>query len=166
MPEIIWKKSKGFYWASSTGLIKSKIPRLKREKILKPWTNKKGYMYIKYMPDRKNRSVHSLVFEAFHGPVKNGLCINHKDGNKSNNNIENLEAVTISENIRHAFRNNLNHKGSKHGISKLEESDIPEIRRLYREDKCIMYLISLMYGVDRKTIGDVISGKNWSHVVG
>lgn len=69
-----------------------------------PAITKKGYCRIGL--SRHNRkhsfSVHRLVLLAFVG--KNNLECNHKDGNKQNNNLSNLEYVTSSENMLHAFR--------------------------------------------------------------
>jgi hypothetical protein len=46
--------------------------------------------------------VHRLVYESFRGPIPDGLEINHIDGNKKNNSLENLEAVTRKQNLHHA----------------------------------------------------------------
>lgn len=51
--------------------------------------------------------VHQLVVEQFIGHLENGLVINHKDGNKKNNNVDNLEITTVKENTIHAHKNNL-----------------------------------------------------------
>lgn len=52
----------------------------------------------------KNTLAHRLIYEAFHGPIPPKMWINHKDGNKSNNAIDNLELTTPSENHRQAYR--------------------------------------------------------------
>lgn len=59
-----------------------------------------------------NVTIHSMVARAFIENYKSegigkGKCVNHKDGNKLNNNLSNLEVVTIKENIQHAFKNGL-----------------------------------------------------------
>lgn len=57
---------------------------------------------------KKTYYVHRVVYELFVGPIPKGYDINHIDGNKFNNNVCNLEAVTRSENQNHAFRTGLN----------------------------------------------------------
>lgn len=61
----------------------------------------KGYLKVNIYG--KPKSVHRLVAECAFGPCPTGLVVNHKDGNKLNNNPENLEYCTIGENIRHAI---------------------------------------------------------------
>ena len=71
--------------------------------------------------------VHRLVMETF-SPIKGSenLQVNHKDGNKENNSINNLEWVTNMENMQHAIRNNLTRKvhGEEVGGVKLTERDV------------------------------------------
>lgn len=102
-----WKKIKDFsdYMISNLGRVKS----LKTNKIMTIYTNKKGYSQIKLFKDSKHHSkyVHLLVGEAFLKGFKPGLEINHKDGNKSNNAVTNLEWITHADNIKHAIKNGL-----------------------------------------------------------
>lgn len=53
---------------------------------------------------RKVIHIHALVAEAFIGPRPHGLMVNHKDGDKANNHLGNLEYVTRAENTRHAYQ--------------------------------------------------------------
>lgn len=67
---------------------------------------------------QKSTDVHRLVAEAFIPNPENKRTVNHKDGNKLNNHISNLEWATYSENAKHAFRTNLrNQDGSKNPYS-------------------------------------------------
>lgn len=80
-----------------------------REIILKQKTNHCGYKFVGLSNEegRKNKAVHRLVAEAFI-PNKYGYKeVNHKDGKKENNSINNLEWCTRRENIIHAYRNGL-----------------------------------------------------------
>jgi hypothetical protein len=62
-----------------------------------------GSRYLVVALKQKNYYVHRLVWEQFNGPIPEGMVINHIDGNKKNNDLNNLELVTHAENIRHAF---------------------------------------------------------------
>jgi len=70
-------------------------------KIIKPRKNWRGYLQI--CISWVNKSVHRLVAIAFYWEDKR--TVNHKDWNKENNNISNLEYLTMSENVKHAFKN-------------------------------------------------------------
>lgn len=106
--EEIWKDAKGYeelYQVSNLGRIKSFSRKGKTEYILKPYLNKKNkYLYIHLSKKGITKLIrmHKLVAEAFIPNPLNKPYINHKDGNKQNNNINNLEWVTQKENIIHA----------------------------------------------------------------
>lgn len=100
---------------SSKGLIKSMgnggstNPDFKWEKILSQRVKNNGYAHVKICFEGKyfHRSVHRLVATAFLENKENKKEVNHKDGNKLNNSVENLEWVTSSENQRHAVKTGL-----------------------------------------------------------
>ena len=102
----------GFYDVSSTGRVRSwyKLRHRKREKkprLAKQSLDSRGFYYVAYLYENgtyKSISVHILVADAFLGPRPHGLTVNHKDLNKKNNHIENLEYITLTENIKHAAK--------------------------------------------------------------
>lgn len=109
-------------------------------------------------------SAHRLVAELFIGDIE-GFVINHKDGNKLNNHVNNLEIVTIKENIQHAFDNGLavGNIGENNGNSILTEKQVLEIY------DCI-YLgednnkIANKYNIDFRTVSQIRNGIKWKHL--
>lgn len=111
----------GLYQASSLGRIRS-VDRLQtfsniskvrslQGKVLKNKTkipSNSGYM-VSLWKDKKSKEflVARLVCMTFHGAVEPNMTVNHKDGNRLNNRIENLEWLTRKDNIRHGFENEL-----------------------------------------------------------
>ena len=99
----IWKNIDGFngkYQVSSWGNIRN----AESGKVLKPFENSKGYLKIALYKNGKNykKRINRLVAMAFIENPDELPQVNHKDGNKKNNSISNLEWVTNEENARHA----------------------------------------------------------------
>ena len=95
-------------------------------RILKPQPNGKGYLRV--ILGGKRYFVHRLVAEKFIPNPENKEQVNHKDGNKLNNNADNLEWVTNKENRKHAIENNLHLQGEACPQTKLTETDVKFIR--------------------------------------
>src|SRR3990167_1749868 len=110
MTEEIWKDVVGYeglYSVSSFGCVKSHTcwAGQKDNFILKARVCRRYFRVTLYKNKiSKSCFVHKLVAEAFIGDRPNGKQINHKDCDKLNNNVTNLEYVTPSENCLHAFR--------------------------------------------------------------
>lgn len=105
----VWKvipNTKGKIWVSNEGRMRS---FLRDDRILKATPDKKGYLRVRVTIDRKKYSykVHREVAKAFLPEQKGKPQVNHKDGNKSNNAVSNLEWVNNLENARHAIENGL-----------------------------------------------------------
>jgi hypothetical protein len=127
----IWKDLIGFeklYKISSIGRVKSlgngksTNPMYKESKIIKTGISTRGYEKIKLFKDGKRYyfNVHRLVADTFLFEKEGKKEVNHKDGNKLNNSVDNLEWVSASENQKHAYRIGLQiaKKGSENYQSK------------------------------------------------
>ena len=88
---------------------KGNVYSYRSNKFLSPSKNKRGYMHVTFINDGKRYDyrVHRLIAMTFLDNFENKPQVNHKDGNKSNNNLYNLEWVTPEENIQHAKDNHL-----------------------------------------------------------
>lgn len=107
-----WKAIKGFeeYQISTSGQVKARSG-----KILAPNNNGFGYLHVHLMKDGAIhvKKIHRLVAEAFIDNPQAKPQVNHKDGNKSNNTVDNLEWATRSENMKHACANGLHFKRAR-----------------------------------------------------
>ena len=104
---------------------------------------------------------HRLIWECVHGPIPDDLQINHINGDKRDNRIENLELVTPSENIKHAFATGLHSTaGERHPGAKLSEDDVREIRASSGRSSDL----AKRYGVTRCTVNQVRRRQTWRHV--
>lgn len=112
----------------------------------------------------KTYSVHSLVMLSFVGTRPTGLQINHKDGDKTNNKLSNLEYCTVKENFEHAVKNNLTVKGERNGRSKLSKFDVIELRRDYFLKKLKPSVLCERYAISASYLRKCITGKTWSHI--
>lgn len=108
----IWKDIVGYeglYQVSNLGRVKSlNYRRSGKEKIMSLKINK-GYQFVALTKDKKIKCfyVHRIVWEAFKGPIPNGMVINHKSESPSQNNIENLECITQKDNCNYGSRNKI-----------------------------------------------------------
>ena len=153
------------YYVNDNGSIYSAISN----KTLSYQLDKDGYAKVQLMSQDNKRhrySVHRLVLENFM-PIPNMhlLQVNHKDGNKLNNRLDNLEWVTASQNNTHKYKIGLaTQKGEYNNGSKLTEKQVQEIIQLLLT-KCYTYReIGEKYNVDEETIGAIKRKKNWKYL--
>jgi len=127
-----------------------------------------GYLNIVFRLDGKNLRyrVHEVI--AFVGGLNltHPLTINHKDGNKLNNKITNLETVTIKQNIIHAHKLGLSKAplvcGELSINAKLTLKQVKEIKITYQKGSISTRKLASEYGVSHTTIRRIINGKIWS----
>lgn len=140
---------------------------------LKPALSKDGYLKTVFLGDDgkyKPMSMHRAVALTYIGEP-NGLQVNHKNGIKTDNRLCNLEYVTQSQNILHAYANNLNkpRRGSLNGMSKLMEQDVEEIRNHAANFVGRYYgrkALAKKYGVSEAHIKDIVTKRRnvWPNV--
>ena len=127
--------------------------------------DKDGYVKVSMRStDNKSHrySVHRLVLENF-DPVKNMelLQVNHKDGNKLNNRLENLEWVTCKENIQHAVNNNL--RAKINGSAKLVPAQVIEIYKRANNGESNVKLAE-EFNMHPDQIGRIKNKKVWKDI--
>lgn len=170
----IWKDIIGWencYMVSNKGRVKSldrRVPHMnhtigRKGTLLKLSYNATGYLTLRQFSLRtKGRKifVHKLVAEAFIDNPENKKCVNHIDGVKDNNCLENLEWVTHSENIIHAKATGLQRKV---GRSKITEDQAREIKiKLAAGEK--MKSLAEQYNLAYVTIQGIKANARWGWV--
>jgi hypothetical protein len=186
-----WKEIPGFegyYEASDLGRIRRmknktiyKDGRIAHfsETILNPGKNKKGYLvvYLSIKSKKHTITVHKLIAKTFIENPENKKTVNHKDLNKENNHIKNLEWATNLENMQHAFENGVfksrdkktiknlgvysnGLRGEKNPSSKVNLDIVKEIKSL----KGIMSgkRIAELYNVSESTVSAILNNKYWN----
>lgn len=171
-----WRDVHGFvglYRVSSLGQIMS-VERKKlihgspmrvRERILKQCIVN-GYPSVHLSNNGWGRmcAVHRLVGKAFLSIVP-PMTVNHRNGNKRDNRLANLEACTIQENIAHAFLTGLRSRpaGERNPTARLSVDNVRSIRTRLAEG-IPQWQIAGEFGVGRPCISKIASGKRWKHV--
>lgn len=154
----MWTDISANYEASTEGHIRNK----KTKQILHEFVGNDGYLRTQF--DGKTRTVHRVIAMAFL-PAENGKdFVNHKDGNKKNNHVENLEWCTRTENMKHAYSHGLKSSvGELNGRTKLSSDSIKFIRENYKaRDKTYgAKALAKRFGVAHQTICAVVSKQNW-----
>ena len=172
-----WRPIEGYedsYIVSDHGRVRSLDRKNKRGwrlkgKTLKLTTQTGGYLKCLLYRDgvRCQVLVHRLVASAFLPLGRDDQTqINHKDGNKRNNVLSNLEWVSARENVQHACGAGLIARGDAHGMSKLTAEQAKDVYQLAWEGTLTQREIGEMMGVSQPTVSCVKQGRVWSHVTG
>lgn len=165
-----WIHVRGYenhYLVSDLGNIKSL--KYKTEKIIKQTVSKKdGYCRVTLYGNKKRKTflVHRLVASAFLINKENKKEVNHKDFDKTNNKLENLEWCTSSENSIHKYKYKNCHMvtGENHHKSKLSKNDVYTICFLFKYTNIKFREIARMYNVSHISILHIKDGKNWKQL--
>lgn len=170
--EEIWKDIKGYeglYQISNLGRVKS-LKRIvennnrkyfTKERILKPIQIGSYYgVQLSVHGKSKKFYLHRLVCSTFIENIENKKCVNHKDGNKHNNKLENLEWCTHSENNHHSFNTNLNKNYGENNYNTIyTDEQVLNIRRLYKTGKYTQRELTKIYGMSAMTIHRIVKNK-------
>lgn len=149
------------YFVTPDGEIYSSLNR--RLLKVRQGTKPAGYKFIGITTDfgPKYKHVHRLVAQTFIPNPENLPEVNHIDGNKSNNRVQNLEWVTRSQNAQHAMDNGINtNRGVTHTRSKLTAEQIKEIRIIkgkYRD-------IGKVYGICAQSVCNIKNQKTYKSI--
>lgn len=136
-------------------------------KILKPILSGNGYLSVGLNKDAKPTvyNIHSLMGICFLNKnyLKEGFWINHKDANKKNNRLDNLEVVTPAENYAHAVSLNLcSSIGDRNWNAKLTNSQVAEIREIFKTPYFgLGKELAEQYGVSVGTISEIKNKRHW-----
>jgi hypothetical protein len=162
-----WEAVKGYekyYLISPTGSVYS----IRRKKVISPFVSS-GYLQVELNVNgiAAKHLVHRLVAEAYLPNPSDFPCVNHKDGNKLNNSVDNLEWCTYKKNMEHAREHGLLKTiGSNNPASKLTEEDVKYIKSVYKKGD-LEYGSSALgkkFGVDHKAIWSIVNGVTWRTV--
>lgn len=160
------------YLVSSFGRIIS-LPRkgnFNKGRLMKTSVTKHGYEAFRFHDSRTNKAatipVHRLVLKTFIGDKPKRNQVNHKDGNKLNNRLENLEWCTASENNLHAYAMGLKDvNGIKNSHAKLTDREVQFIRYMVAKYPYIEPIrIAEFYGMSNTAINDILNFKKWTHI--
>ena len=151
------------YEVSNIGEVRNKTTK----KILSQYIDKDGYRHATIIVDGKqyHPGVHRFVAIAFISNPENKPEVNHKNGVKYINVVDNLEWVTTSENVKHAFDTGLKSSilGSANSLSHYTDKQIHKVCKML-EKGISNKKISDKTGVDRKYITDIKKGRRWKHI--
>ena len=177
MLEETWKDIEGFngfYQVSNLGRVKSLGgwcgTAKKKERIRTLSHTKDGYLKVRLMYKGKDITcrVHRLVAEAFIPNPKNLETVNHIDGNKENNVVNNLEWCDRIYQMEHAYKLKLktSRLGSDNTNAKLTDEDIKYIKSVYKKYSREFNTVSLAkkFNVTNRVIGLIVNNKTYKNV--
>ena len=156
MSEEVWKQHPDFpdHEVSNLGRVR---------RYLEPFLMSNGYPHVSLGGVKKRRYLHQMVMEAFVGKRPAGGVTRHLDGDKKNNKLSNLAYGTHSENMADRVKHGGGNRGSRHGMSKLTEEQVREIKGKISLGWRDSYVAD-QYGISRRLVNMIANGKRWAHV--
>ncbi len=161
MKEI--KGYEGLYSVTECGRVWSHISEI----FLKGEIDIDGYIRAHLYKDKKSKhkKVHRLVAEAFLPEVKGKEIINHKDSDRTNNHLSNLEWSTYSENNKHAHDYGFHtQKGDKNNGAKLNVPKVKIIKLLLEDGRLFQREIASFFEVSKGAVNGIKRGINWKDI--
>jgi hypothetical protein len=169
----VWKPCVGFTWnyeVSNLGRVRSlgNAGNNRHGVILKSKVDRGGYLTIPSMRNNegviKTTKIHRMVAQAFIPNPEFKVQVNHIDGDKQNNRVDNLEWCTHKENFNHAVMVGLRPIGEEHGRHKLTWVDVDKIRHDHiKGDKLRgANALAKKYGVTPRTIKLIVEYEIWN----
>lgn len=180
----IWKvayNTNGLYLVSNKGNVKRSEGFVKNNKNggvrkvggknLKPKTKSNGYLEVNLSFGgglSKSFYVHILVASSFIKRIPEGYTVNHKNGIKSDNRLDNLEIITYSENMRHSYdvlgRKRSFPKGEGSHFSKLKSEDVKKILDVISKGELTQKEVGNMFNISQSHVSRLKLKRSWSHL--
>ena len=161
----------GGYEVSSFGRVRSRVRSWVNPKVMSPSADGDGYpqlMLVAYrgVGRRRTVKVHRLVAAVFLGPIPPGMTVNHKDGNRRNNRVDNLELCTNAENVYHSIDMlDRRYDGTHNPAAKLTEEQVVTIRERAARGETFV-AIAADFEVTPPMVRMIATGKAWDLVGG
>lgn len=165
----------GIYSVSDLGNVRIEVKRrysnLRAGQQVKPGRDRDGYFHIGLSTtgsheQRRLFKVHRLVWEAFCGPIPPGLQINHKNGVRDDNRLENLELMTCGENIRHSIAVLGKTRKGEHGSNaRLTNAQVVAIRERAVGGESRESL-ARAFGITKVNVRNITKGRTWPNTGG
>lgn len=158
---------KDYYYISENGEVISKAR--KQTKTLKPGVKKNGYLQVSLVKEDGGIlyiSIHRLVAICFIPNSNANSVVNHKDGNKKNNSLTNLEWATQKENVKHSWENSLSkpREGERSNLSTITEAEALKIVSLLREGLTDKVISEITGASVRGIIARIRRRETWKHL--